>query len=136
MSEKKDAPSRRSQFEASRYNLNPVAWGVNEVVEGYLLAACQQIGWVMGGGMGPSPLTYLEIRAYCEGRGISNQWEFDAIRNMSIAYIRGLDSKVDPANWSCYKGALLPLVMPNDLDVARIMVMSFEGHGHSSNPWR
>ena len=126
MSERKDAPSRRSQFEASRYNLNPTAWGVRDAIEGYLLVACQRLGWVMGGGMGPSPLTYTEIRAYGKGAGITKQWERDAIRQMSIAYMRGLEAKVDPATWDCYKGVLLPLVMPNDPDVARIMVMSFE----------
>ena len=97
---------------------------MNESVEGYLLVACQKIGWVMGGGMGPSPLTYSEIRAY--GGGLVEQWEFDILRSMSLAYLHGLEAKVDPATWDCYTGILLPLVMPNDRDVARIMFKSFE----------
>ena len=98
-------------------------WGVSDTVEGYLLTSAQNLGWTTGTGFGPSPLTWAEIDAYARCTGdLKEPWEFQTIRDMSMAYIVGYqsDSTVDPAEWTRYKGLMMPIVLP--LDAGRVKV--------------
>lgn len=54
----------------------------------YLVDYWHDVGLVSVGGMGPAPLTSVELMAWQEGRGFHLQpWEFHILREMSRAYL-------------------------------------------------
>lgn len=62
-----------------------------------LIALAQSLGWCGHGGMGPVPLSALELQAWCAGTGESlTQWEFATVLKLSRAYVAGAGSKDAP----------------------------------------
>ena len=62
-----------------------------------LIALAQGLGWCGQGGMGPVPLSALELTAWCEGTGERlTQWEFATVLKMSRAYVAGTQAKDAP----------------------------------------
>lgn len=62
-----------------------------------LIALAQGLGWCGQGGMGPVPLSALELTAWCEGTGEHlTQWEFATVLKMSRAYVAGTQAKAAP----------------------------------------
>ncbi len=55
---------------------------------GHLLDALFEIGPVMGGGMGPAPLSHAEIESWIRLTGTPLQpWEARCIRRLSVDYV-------------------------------------------------
>lgn len=62
-----------------------------------LIALAQGIGWCGQGGMGPVPLSALELTAWCDGTGEQlTQWEFATLLKLSRAYVAGVHAKEAP----------------------------------------
>lgn len=56
-----------------------------------------EMGWCEVGGMGPAPLSSVEIMAWCQGMGESlTPWEFGMVRRMSEAFCAGLQAERAP----------------------------------------
>ena len=91
MGEGENLPTNRQRFEDTGVLLDPIAWGVDPASEGYLLEACQNLGWCSFAGMGtPVPISWSEIKAYNDlADGMTDPWEFQAIRDISSAYVMG-----------------------------------------------
>ena len=110
--------------------MDPTDWGVDPRVEGYLLTACQNMGWVLSGGFGVSVLPWAEIKAYADCTGeLKEPWEFQAVRDISAAYLHAsqMEEDVDdPANWVVYKGLMLPMVLPRDRGRVRVAKTTVE----------
>lgn len=68
-----------------------------------IIARFIEIGITGAGGMGPRPLTWLEIDAWSHGTAVElSPWEFRLIRHLSIAYLGELgkaESENHPAPW-------------------------------------
>lgn len=63
----------------------------------YMISLAQQMGWCGHGGMGPVPLSALEVSAWCDGTGEDlTQWEFATILKLSRAYVGGTQAKLAP----------------------------------------
>ena len=125
-SEKEGASTRRSQLLSSGFDLNPLRWGVEQGTGGYLLEAMQNIGWCGSSGFGPEPLSWAEIKAYADCSGdLEHPWEFQTLRDMSAAYIRGYNSDqgaADPVTQPRYADLHMePLVHVFDRDAARVL---------------
>ena len=62
-----------------------------------LIALAQGVGWCGQGGMGPVPLSALELTAWCDGTGEQlTQWEFATLLKLSRAYVAGVHAKEAP----------------------------------------
>ena len=62
-----------------------------------LIAFAQGLGWCGQGGMGPVPLSALELTAWCDGTGEQlTQWEFATLLKLSRAYVAGVHAKDAP----------------------------------------
>lgn len=62
-----------------------------------LIALAQGVGWCGHGGMGPVPLSALELAAWCDGTGETlTQWEFATVLKLSRAYVAGTQAKAAP----------------------------------------
>ena len=112
---------------ASGYDLSPLRWGVDKSAEGYLLEAMQNLGWCQSGGMDAAPLSWAEIKAYADcTRDLSEPWEFQTLRDMSMAYLRGYRADLhaeDPAVQPRHvELGIAPIVHVFDRDVARMLV--------------
>lgn len=70
----------------------------------YLANYLWEIGPVSSGGMGPAPITHMEIRAWQENTGIDlSSWEARTLRDLSGAYLGQSSQSEDPscpAPWS------------------------------------
>jgi len=67
----------------------------------YLLEALLAAGAASSGVAGAIPMTWQEIRAFGEATGrISEPWEHEMIRNMSTAYVSGMNAGADPLSIS------------------------------------
>ena len=108
-------------------SLDPLDWGVDPAAEGYLLEACQNLGWCGFAGMGePVPIPWAEIKAYNDiADALSEPWEFQAIRDMSKAYVIGNahGKELDPATWVQYTGLLMPLILPPSKAAVEVMAV-------------
>ena len=94
--------------------------------EGYLLTAMQNLGWCGSNGFGAEPISWAEIHAYAACTGdISEPWEYQALRDMSKAYIKGLSLEpgvVDPATEIEYTDLhIAPIVQLDNPDAAVVL---------------
>lgn len=72
-----------------------------------LIALAQGLGWCGHGGMGPVPMSALELTACCAGTGeCLTQWEFATVLKMSRAYVTGTQAKAAPWQPTVVKMAL------------------------------
>ena len=105
---------RREAYIASGFDLSAAAVGIEAGDGAYLIEAIERLGWIEQSGMSIEPLRWTEIKAYADLTGdIAKRWEFNLIRDMSVAFIRGYKSEetFEPARWSEYQGLIRPLVM-------------------------
>lgn len=63
-----------------------------------MIGIIQDIGWADRHGMnGVLPISWLEIKAYAElTLGVTEPWEFKALRKMSESYVHGLKHGENP----------------------------------------
>lgn len=55
-----------------------------------MIDLARSVGWCGNAGMGPVPLSALEIGAWCVGTGETlTHWEFTTLCEMSAAYVGG-----------------------------------------------
>ena len=104
---------RRAGFAKRGCSMNPADWGVDVSKSGFILGAVTELGWAGSNGMGPTTLSWSEIKAYGEltGQNLA-PWEARTLRNISEAYVYGYqsDNNLDPARWDRYMGALIPFI--------------------------
>lgn len=81
----------------------------------YLIVFLFQVGPTMAGGMGPAPLTHVELRAWQTNMGLQLQpWEANALRDLSIEWIAQLRAAESPDCKPPYGG--LRRANPAELD--------------------
>lgn len=77
----------------------------------YLLDWLSDLGFVSAGGMGPAPLSALEMQAWCQMTNTALQpWEFDALRAASRAYCAQSVAKDPFAPWADRESSARPTV--------------------------
>lgn len=86
---------------------------IPEVRLAYLASYLLEIGPASSGGMGPSPITHLEIRAWQENTRIElTPWEARTLRLLSREYVGELSAATDP-------NRLAPHV-PDEIDTGKV----------------
>lgn len=73
-------------------------WGLPDLSAAqYLLETLFEVGPVQSDGLGVGPLSWLEMKSFADATGgISDPWEFRALRRMSEAYIEGFRQGKNP----------------------------------------
>lgn len=91
----KPTQTRREKFEIVKSTL--LAMPEFDLGEEYLLATWREIGMFGHGAMGAVPLTWSEIKAYCELTGVKlDAWEVSVIMRLSRAYVSMLSEAKSP----------------------------------------
>lgn len=87
--------TRREKYE--RVGSSLLAMPEFDKGEEYLLATWREIGMFGHGAMGAVPLTWSEIKAYCELTGVNlDVWEVGVIMRLSRAYVSMLSEAKNP----------------------------------------
>ena len=69
----------------------------NLVAGRYLAEAFRDLGRFTSTGFGPVPLTWTEINAFaCQTGVISEPWEARCVRDMSVAFLDGIEVGKNP----------------------------------------